>query len=216
MPPPWRAPRGGRHPNQQYIQQDAVGKVEGDIDCVMPTGAQAEQLAIEYVREPRERVPIRAVKRRETPDDSLPIDALLDRRVLRHIGTVVVVEKLEVRRLAIDGNDHQQQKAANGQRHTRVLRRGPTSGKVGRGEAITGEVVSSRCPAFRPPGDLSFFDLRPIRAASGCRRMGIPGPTETPAPPLRPPFTLSRKADIRQLRICSCGAFLAGQPFIGR
>ena len=70
-----RRPQGIREPQQQRKQQRGVGRVEQHVDEMMRAGIGAEQFAIQHVREPGERMPVRRVETRERPAEAVPRQA---------------------------------------------------------------------------------------------------------------------------------------------
>ena len=63
------APRRVRHFEEQPEQQQSVTDVEHETGQMMARRVCAEDLAIEHVRNPGERMPIAAVDLREGPGD---------------------------------------------------------------------------------------------------------------------------------------------------
>ena len=59
----------------------------------MAGGIEAEELAIERVRQPRQRMPVVFVERGEGPRNCPPAKARLDVRVLGNVGLIVVVDE---------------------------------------------------------------------------------------------------------------------------
>lgn len=60
----------------------------------MASRIQREQLAIQHVRDPRERMPIRGMSVSKGPNDPLHFEAREDVRVLIHIFFVVVIDEV--------------------------------------------------------------------------------------------------------------------------
>jgi hypothetical protein len=58
-----------------------------------PSRVEAEHLAIEGVREPRNRMPVRYVVRGEGPLNRAPRDAVLDMRICSYVLAVVKVDE---------------------------------------------------------------------------------------------------------------------------
>jgi len=87
------APGESRGSLQQQKKKHAVGGMEQDVDFVMSSGVQAEELAVERVREPRQRMIVGGVQGRERPLDGRPGKAATNVRVAGEVGVVVVVEK---------------------------------------------------------------------------------------------------------------------------
>src|SRR5439155_21336945 len=66
------APKGARHLLEEEKQDQSVGQVEEEVDQVMGAGTQAEKLDVKHVGDPGQGVPIRRVRRGESPDGPLP------------------------------------------------------------------------------------------------------------------------------------------------
>ena len=102
------AGRAIQHPEeQQRIQQ-----MNRDVDVVRAGGIVAEELPIQRMREPCQRMPVRGIARRQRPLDGLPMQAGLDVNVLGDVvGVVVVGEGLSVDGV-VDGQDRCRQHQA--------------------------------------------------------------------------------------------------------
>jgi hypothetical protein len=96
------SPPGPRHPLQDEKEQDRIDPVKEDIDEMVGTRAWPEELAVEHVREPRQRMPIRHGSRRESPSNSLPRQAVLNDDVVPDIMGIIIVDEIEVPYLPID------------------------------------------------------------------------------------------------------------------
>ena len=82
----------GRAPEYPEEQQNVDG-VQQQVYVVLPAGVQAEELTIERVGEPRQRMPVRSVVGGECPPHSLPAQSGLYVRVLYYINVVIKAEK---------------------------------------------------------------------------------------------------------------------------
>ena len=69
------------------------------IDQMWPKGSPAEDLTVHLVRYPRQRVPVRGVKRREGPSNRLGGEARLHVRVGGDVVPVVEIDELVLRRV---------------------------------------------------------------------------------------------------------------------
>src|SRR5215216_5347995 len=81
---------------QQKEEQDDIGDVECQANEMMRAGAQAEELAVEHVGQPCERVPIARVSGCECPRYAIPGQAGLDVGIGGDVITIVVVYKVVV------------------------------------------------------------------------------------------------------------------------
>ena len=90
--PPRRAGQGAQ--NQE--DQQRVHRMEQEARQVMARSIRCEQLAVERVGEPGERMPIRRVRGRERPDHDFPIQAALHHRLGGDVVGVVVSDEIIV------------------------------------------------------------------------------------------------------------------------
>jgi hypothetical protein len=75
---------------------------------VMPAGPQPKQLAIEHVRNGRERVPVLRVDMGEGPPDALPAQPAVHVRILQDVKRIVVIDELVVECLSKDNPDERE------------------------------------------------------------------------------------------------------------
>jgi len=87
-------PAGLRHPKQNDEQQHGIRDVEQKIREMVPAGSQPEELNVRQVGDPRQRVPIGEVKRREGPADPFERDSLLNLSVFRDITRVIEIDEI--------------------------------------------------------------------------------------------------------------------------
>jgi hypothetical protein len=93
----------GREP-QHLEQQHRVHEMEHEVLEVRGAGVHAEHLAVEHVRQHRDRVPVAGALLRECPDDVGGLKAGRDVRILRDVDAVVVVlDEAEAERARVDG-----------------------------------------------------------------------------------------------------------------
>ena len=78
-------PRSARHTQQREKQQHGIRRVQQDVNEMLWAGTRAEQLPVEHVREPRERMPVRGVAAAERPGDAGRRDAAGQMRVVNHV-----------------------------------------------------------------------------------------------------------------------------------
>ena len=110
---------------QQQQQQHGIRRVKQDIDTMLCPGVQSEQLAIQHVRKPRDRMPVAGVSGGESPLDAGPRQAVLDDAIIRDVILVVVNDKAIVRHRPVsqqrDEREQQSYGARTGHRRAEVL-----------------------------------------------------------------------------------------------
>ena len=98
---------------QHEEEQGDVEYVEEDVLGVMRLGVEGEELHIDHVGDPRERMPVRRVDAGEGPADVVQREAVGDRGIDLDVGDVVEVDEtsLECGSIARGGEraEHQQQ-----------------------------------------------------------------------------------------------------------
>ena len=89
-------PKGAGEPAEREEYQAAIQGVDEQVDEVMAGGAESEQLAINHVGHPGQRMPVGvvAVQTAEGPRDAVPGEAGLDVRVGDNVTVVVVVDEV--------------------------------------------------------------------------------------------------------------------------
>ena len=186
---------------QHHQEQDGVGRVEPDAHQMVPPRPEPEQLGVEHVREPGQRVPVPGVVA-EGPAESFPGEAAGHLRVVEDVRVVVVPDEFVAER--------------SGRRRRRRPARGPerAAGGGGRAEAGAGAgEAGGRGPA--PPVSAARFAGRFLFAIP-CGLCWLRAPrceSGTPLPPGqafrdpgRPPYqrvrnrsTLERKMSARAI-----------------
>ena len=97
----------GHLPNNEE-QRDRRGGVEQHVGEMMPPRAQAEELAIEHVRQHCQRIPLATRPIGQRPPNSLARQARGDMTVSVNKGVVVVIEEGVTERLPINQANGQQ------------------------------------------------------------------------------------------------------------
>ena len=98
----------GAHPQlprqlpQDQQQQACRGGVQGDVGEMMPAGPQLIDLAVEHVRDPGQRMPVRAVEMREGPAHARPGKPCANRGIVVDVHIVINIHPVEGDRLAED------------------------------------------------------------------------------------------------------------------
>jgi len=87
--------------------------MQHDAREMVPPRAQTEELAVEHVRNPGQRMPVGGVTRSQSPAHALARQARLDVRVVEHVGRVIVVHKPIARRGPEDREHRQRQEQAD-------------------------------------------------------------------------------------------------------
>ena len=88
---------------QQQEQEGGVGAMEGDVDHMRATGVEAENLTVEHVRDPGERVPVIGLAVHKRPFYAGPSEAGANGGVVVNVVVVVVSHELEMARGPING-----------------------------------------------------------------------------------------------------------------
>lgn len=83
------------------------------------TGFDAENLGIEHVGNPRERMPIGSVKMGEGPRDALKGETARDHRIVADVFGVVVIDEVKSVHLPINAEDGEREAEAN--KHARLI-----------------------------------------------------------------------------------------------
>ena len=100
---------------QEQKKKNCVGDVEQNADEMVHRGVLAEELAIEHVREPGERVPIAGVASGEGPFDVFPFQAALNVRVGGDVIRIVVIDKVVAKSVEVNREgDKRKQQAEQG------------------------------------------------------------------------------------------------------
>ena len=123
-------PKLAGHLPPDQKQCDRRGGVQQQIGQMVPPGVQPEHLAIEHVRNHRQRIPLAHRAAGQRPLQSVGRQAVIDVRVVSDIQAVVVFEEGVPQRLAVDRRDDEQQKRADGPNRTLVLGWGAISGRL--------------------------------------------------------------------------------------
>ena len=107
------APDETSQPPQPQEQQHRVGGMAHQIGGVMPAGAQPEQLHIQHMRKPRQRMPVAGMKMAERPDHARPRQPVQHLRILEDILRVVIIGEDTARHRPVGGGDGQHEGSAN-------------------------------------------------------------------------------------------------------
>jgi hypothetical protein len=98
-------PRRAGHDVEQHEDERRVGGVQDDARRVVPGRGVAEELPVEHVGHPRDRMPVRHVARGPGPADRCSIQTSPNERVLGDVLVVVVVREVVPDRRPEDGQD---------------------------------------------------------------------------------------------------------------
>lgn len=93
-------PKGAGHLPQNQEEQDRRRRVKQDIGEMVPAWIKSIELAVQHVRDPCHRMPVRRVKVRERPNDAFNRQAAGDLQVLQHVIDVIHVYEIVVKGLA--------------------------------------------------------------------------------------------------------------------
>ena len=86
-------PDRASHSSQHQKQEHGIEDVQQDVRQMVPAGAQPEELAVEHVGKPRERMPIVRVVGGERPNDALPVEAGLDMGIGYYVVRIVTMNE---------------------------------------------------------------------------------------------------------------------------
>ena len=116
------SPQAGGRLLEKNKKKYRGGAVKENIHKMMGAWIQAEQLAIEHVRDGRERMPVLRMNMGERPPDAAPGQACAHMHVVEHVKRIVVVNELMPKCLAENRPGERNQKNADAeQRPARVL-----------------------------------------------------------------------------------------------
>ena len=110
------APAGAGHAAQDGEKQQRVGEVQSQAGRMMAAGIECEQLAIEHVREPGQRMPISGMRGRECPAEARQGQALAHHQVIGDVFGVVIIDETAVKDWPIGANGSHRQKADDQER----------------------------------------------------------------------------------------------------
>jgi uncharacterized protein YoaH (UPF0181 family) len=95
-------PKAGCHLLKHEKQQNNRNRVQQQIDEMMAAGLEAEQLAIEHVRERGERVPVARMRVGERPGNVTERKASAYGRVVSDINWIIEINEVVAKRLRED------------------------------------------------------------------------------------------------------------------
>ncbi len=81
-------------PHQHGEKQQRVRQVQQQIRGVMPRRIEPEQVAIEHVRDPCDRMPVAQFRAAQRPDQPVAVQPETNPRILRHVFRIVVIHEL--------------------------------------------------------------------------------------------------------------------------
>ncbi len=91
------APEGPRHSFERQKQERRIGGVQQHVDDVRRAGPQPEELTVQHVRHPGQRVPVARITGLKAPAQSRPGEAAFDVVVDQDVKIVVEVGEVEPR-----------------------------------------------------------------------------------------------------------------------
>src|SRR5438046_3004829 len=97
-------PEGTRRAPQKNEKQDRIGGVQQDIDEDVPAGVETEELDVDHMRDPGERMPVRRVHRGGGPGDVRDRQSAVDVIVLDHVVGIIEADEWVMEALRVD--DH--------------------------------------------------------------------------------------------------------------
>ncbi len=97
------APKHSEHSPEDEEKRDRGPNVQEEIDKMRAARIDAEELAIEHVRNPRERLPTGEVSVSKSPDDSSRREPAVEMRISYDVGGPIEIDELVAKRRPEDG-----------------------------------------------------------------------------------------------------------------
>src|SRR5690349_8884240 len=91
-----RGPVATGHPSKNGEDKQRIGKMENDIDHMMPARLNTEYRNVQSVRDPRQRMPISTPIARKRPANERQVEALPYVIVLVNVQIVVKIDKTKM------------------------------------------------------------------------------------------------------------------------
>src|ERR1051326_9045550 len=95
-------PTTGRRLHEKQVQQDRARTVQHDAADAELAGVDAEERDVDLMRDPRERMPVRRVHRRERPTNVREREAFRDVAIVDDVVEVVEVRERKAERAKVD------------------------------------------------------------------------------------------------------------------
>ena len=109
-----RAPPGGAgHGGEDQEQERRVRRVQRRVDEVVRARVEPEELDVEHMREPGDRVPVGHLQRRERPADPSPGQATPHHGVVGHVPVVVEEEEVVTGHLGVEQQRAQEERGSD-------------------------------------------------------------------------------------------------------
>ena len=106
------APSQARGTLQNQKQEHRVGRMEKYVGGMVAVRLQAENLAIESIRQPGHRVPVQSVRGAKSPKGGVPGESGPNLGIVRNVNLVVVIEKGSASGRVIECNRRQSKQQA--------------------------------------------------------------------------------------------------------
>ena len=103
------------HPPENHEHQQRIGHVKPQTHQVMRPGVHAEQLAVQHVRPPHQRMPVLVIDRVCAPNDAFPRKSIPDKNIVKKDVGVVVLQKAETTDVPVHSNCCRRQSQTNQQ-----------------------------------------------------------------------------------------------------
>src|SRR5436190_20867028 len=107
------APKRTGHEFEREKKQQSVSGVQQHIRQVMRARFHPEELHVQHMRQPRERMPVAGVAAGKGPLHILPAQTILNLRVGRDVGRVVEMNELRVKERPENGESGSGENEAN-------------------------------------------------------------------------------------------------------
>ena len=105
------SPPGSGDSFEKQEKKQGVRNMNERVHEQMPTGIETKELAVEHMREPGERMPVRGVKSSESPGNPFQRQAAADHGIVPDVKIVIQADELMTDHLAVN------RESDNGQRY---------------------------------------------------------------------------------------------------
>ena len=84
---------------------------------MMPAGPQPENLTVQHMGQPRQRMPVVGIRVGESPDDGIECNTVLNMGIFVHVFIVVIIDKIKSLHLPVRScGDKDEQQGDNNER----------------------------------------------------------------------------------------------------
>ena len=104
------APEGSRHTREDHEEKQRVRDVKQEVDLMVRARLRTEQLHVQHMREPGERVPVTDAGRSERPTCVIEAESREHTIVLDDVGPIVESDESVLRNGCVDHDRYHDQK----------------------------------------------------------------------------------------------------------